>query len=37
MPSTVECPVLMVKRSLVWSIAERRLMILATARTDVHE
>jgi hypothetical protein len=37
MPSTVEYPVLMVKRSLVWSIAERRLTILATARTDVPE
>lgn len=37
MPSTVEYPVFMVKRSLVWSIAERRLTILATARTDVPE
>jgi hypothetical protein len=28
---------LVVKRSLVWTIAERRLTILATARTDVPE
>jgi hypothetical protein len=37
MPSTVKYPVLVVKRSLVWTIAERRLTILATARTDVPE
>jgi hypothetical protein len=37
MPFTVKYPVLVVKRSLVWTIAERRLTILATARTDVPE
>lgn len=37
MLSTVEYLVLMVKRSLELSIAERRLTILATARTYVHE
>lgn len=36
-PSSCEYPVLMVKRSVVWSMAERRLTILATARADVPE
>ena len=36
-PSSGEYPVLMVKHSLVWPIPERRLTILATARTEVSE
>lgn len=35
--SVFEYPILMVKRSLVWSITERQLTIVANAQTDVPE